>query len=73
MGASKTAGVTKAARRAGAGLEECLRRLDGGKQYGEKLVAEGVLTARDLSDLRRVHRRLTTRASGESGQPDPPE
>lgn len=72
MGANKGAGVTKAARRAGAGLEECLRRLDGGKKFGEKLVTERVLSTRDLADLRRIHRKLTARASAESGQSDPP-
>jgi len=62
MGANKSAGLTKAARRAGEGLEACLRRLDGEKHYGARLVAEGALSSRDLADLRRVHRRLTERA-----------
>jgi hypothetical protein len=63
-GAGGKAAVTRAAKDAAARIAESLRRLEGEKRYIDALVGEGILSARDVSTLKKVQRRLAER-----GQP----
>jgi hypothetical protein len=66
QGAGVKAAVTRAAKEAAARIAEGVSGLEGEKRYIDTLVREEILSARDVSTLKKVQRRLAER--GKTGR-----